>query len=182
MPVNADQHYFAYGPNMPRRYLYNVRGVLPAQSDGGFIGGYEVRFLGPGMNGLEPAFAYLLKAEGKKAYGVLHRVSSQDLLRVKESEGPLYEWAILPVTLGNGHVVAAQTLVRLSPGEAGVPSRRYKRLLIEGATEHGLPSPFVSELNAMPSVYVPVLSDLMGDVMHAFVLKASGKCTSLITC
>lgn len=33
----ADQFYFAYGANMPTRYLYNVRGVLPAESKPGLI-------------------------------------------------------------------------------------------------------------------------------------------------
>ncbi len=178
----ADQYYFAYGSNMPTRYLYNVRGVLPAHSEAGVVENYEVSFMAPGLNSLEPAFTFLTKSESKKAYGVLHHVSKQDLVKVKESEGALYEWATLPVELKNGEVVAAQTLVRLSHGDVGVPSKRYLQILIEGAREHGLPEVYVKGLLDMPSVYVPLASELMGDVVFAFVMKNSGKCTSVFSC
>ncbi len=178
----ADQYYFAYGSNMPTRYLYNVRGVLPSYSEPGVVENYEVNFMAPGLNGLESAFAYLLKSESKKVYGVLHRVSKQDLAKVKGSEGALYEWATLPVKLRNGQVVASQTLVRLSRGDVGIPSKRYLQILIEGAREHGLPAAYVNQLLDMPSIYVPVASELMGDVIFALVMKRSGKCTSIFSC
>jgi hypothetical protein len=179
--VAADQYYFAYGSNMSTRYLYNVRGILPAQSQPGIIENHEISFLASSVKGL-PAFAYLMKAEGKRAYGVLHRVSKQDLDRIKASEGAAYEWATLPVQLGNGQVVSAQTLLRLSPGETGKPSKRYVQLLIEGATEHGLPAAYLANLQGMQSVHIPVVSELMGDILQAAVMKSSGKCASLITC
>ncbi|PCJ19733.1 MAG: hypothetical protein COB04_05340 [Gammaproteobacteria bacterium] len=179
---SADQFYFAYGSNMPTRYLYNVRGVLPAESNPGFINDYEVSFLSSGLRVLEPAFSFLYRSEGKKAYGVLHRVSSEDLVKIKASEGALYQWRTLSVVLNHGQVVGAQTLVRLSPGEAGVPSERYLNLLIEGATEHGLPSAYIAQLRALPSAYVPVLSELTGAALQAVVMIRSGKCTWLLSC
>lgn len=178
----ADQYYFAYGANMSTRYLYNVRGVLPAHSAPGVINGFEVRFMPPGITALEPAFAYLLKAEAQKTHGVLHRVSKQDLNRVKESEGTGYEWVTLPVEVGTGQIVSAQTLVRLSHGEGAIPSRRYLAILIEGATEHGLPAAYVAELEEITPAYVPVASELLGNILQAVVMKRSGKCASLIIC
>ncbi len=179
---NGDQYYFAYGSNMSTRYLYNVRGVLPAQSQSGMIEGYQVSFMKPGLNALEPAFAYLIKSEGKNAYGVLHLVSKQDLEKIEKSEGKIYQWRILPVKLSNGQMIEAQTLVRLSAGDIGKPSRRYLQILVEGALEHQLPATYVSELREMPSVYVPVLSELMGDLLQAFAMQRSGKCASMIRC
>lgn len=148
----------------------------------GIINGFEVSFLAPGINALEPAFAYLLRAESEKAYGVLHRVSKRDLNNVKESEGADYQWATLPVEIGNGQIISAQTLVRLSSGELGVPSKRYLALLLEGAIEHGLPAAYVAELESITPTYVPVASELMGGIVHAVVIKLSGKCESLLAC
>lgn len=139
------------------------------------IENYEISFLAPGLNSLEPAFAYLLQAEGKSAYGVLHRLSKPDLDKVKESEGEMYDWATLPVVVGDGQIVAAQTLVRNSSGDAGKPSRRYLEILIEGATEHGLPSAYIAKLRDMPSAYFPVASELMGNVLHAVVMERSAE-------
>ena len=178
----ADQYYFAYGSNMSTRYLYNVRGVLPAHSEPGVVENHEVSFMAPSLNAFEPAFAYLLKSESKNADGVLHLVSKQDLSKVKESEGALYEWVTLPVELQSGQVIAAATLVRLSRGDVGTPSKRYLQILIEGAREHGLPAEYVNQLLDMPSVYIPIGSELMGDVLLAFVMKRSGKCTSVFSC
>lgn len=179
-PASATHWYFAYGSNMSTRYLYNVRGVYPAESNPGAVSAHEVTLLGPGLNGLEPAFAYLVKAQGKKAYGVVHRVSAQDLDRVKESEGPNYQWVRIPVKLANGQEVAAQTLLRLTSGTEGMPSRRYLELLLEGAQEHGLPEAYIAKLRAHPSVYFPFASELLGDIIEAVVMKRSGKCATLL--
>lgn len=179
---NADLYYFAYGTNMSTRYLYNVRGVLPADSQAGMIEDYQVYFMKPGINALEPTFAYLLKSKGKNAYGVLHLVSKQDLEKIEKSEGKLYQWRILPVKLSNGQIIEAQTLVRLSPGDMGSPSRRYLQILLEGAVEHGLPAAYISELRGVSSVYVPVISELMSDILQAFAMQRSGKCASVLRC
>jgi len=174
----ADQYYFAYGSNMSTRYLYNVRGVLPARSEWGLIESHSVNFLASSLG----AFAYLTRAEGKRAYGVLHRVSQQDLEKIKASEGDAYQWTTLPVQSSDGQVVPAQTLLRPSPGPAGKPSRRYLRLLLEGANEHHLPAAYLAELQGMESTYIPVVSELTGDILQAAVMKRSGKCASLIRC
>jgi hypothetical protein len=81
LTVKADGnvYYFAYGSNMSARYLYNVRGVFPQQSEAGSLEGHEVRFLAPGLNALEPAFAYMVPAHSGVAHGVVHliqRISS----------------------------------------------------------------------------------------------------------
>lgn len=180
--ASGDSYYFAYGTNMSTRYLYNVRGILPKHSEAGSVRGYEVRLLSPGLNGLEPAFAYLVKADSKIAYGVVHRVTGADLAKIKDSEGASYEWATVPVQLKNGQVIDAQSLVRLTDGQTGKPSKRYLNFLIEGATEHGLPQAYIAKLKDTPSVYVPVASELEGDVIMAVVMKRSGKCSSVLVC
>ncbi|MFT3926387.1 MAG: gamma-glutamylcyclotransferase [Myxococcales bacterium] len=171
----AEVWYFAYGSNMSSRYLYNVRGVLPAASEAGVLADHEVVYLGPGINLLEPAFAYLVKAQGKQAHGVLHRVSTEDLNRVKESEGPEYVWVNVPVQTAGGEPVQAQTLLRLSRGTPATPSRRYVDLLVEGATEQGLPARYVAELKALPAAYVPVASEVLGDLIMGVVMRRSAR-------
>lgn len=178
----ADQYYFAYGSNMSLRYLGNVRGVRPVGSWAAELAGHEVAFLGPGLNGLEPAFAYLRAREGALAYGVLHRLSREDLERIKASEGARYEWSRLPVQLADGRQLLAHTLVRTTPGTPGTPSRRYLGILIEGAEENGLPAPYVSRLRVQASVHVPVVSDLMGSALMLAVMKRSGTCDAWLIC
>jgi len=90
---------------------------------------------------------------------VLHRLSRRDLYKVKEFEGELYDWATLPVLLADGQIVPAQTLVRLSPGDAGKPASRYLEILTEGAIEHGLLAAYVARLRDMPSTYFPMASE-----------------------
>lgn len=41
------------------------------------------------------------------------------------------------------------------------PSRRYLRLLLDGAEEHGLPAHVIESLAREPSVHIPVLSSLV---------------------
>lgn len=170
----ADSLYFAYGSNMATRYLVNVRGVRPVHSEPAVVANHAVWFLGPGLSPLEPAFASLVKARNRSAHGVLHRVRRADLGRVRDSEGPLYTWVSLPVRTGDGKVVTAHSLLRRTAGAPGPPSRRYLRLLLEGATEHGLPAARVNELKATPSVHVPVASELVGSLLQAVVMQRAG--------
>lgn len=165
-----DHWYFAYGSNMPTRYLANVRGVLPAESLAGALVDHAVVFYGPGPNALEPAFAYLVQAQGQTAHGVLHRISAEGLARIKASEGDTYSWTLAGVRAANGLVVPAHTLVRTQSGAAAPPSRRYLNLLREGAAEHGLPSPAVQALQMQDSVYVPLASEAMGSLLMARVM------------
>ena len=113
---------------------------------------------------------------------MVHRVSKTDLNKVKNSEDPLYQWVTLPVKLTNGQVVTAHTLLRLSRGDIGISSRRYRQILIEGAIEHGLPESYISEQKNAQSVYFPIASELMGDVMQSVVMQRSGKCSLVIVC
>jgi AIG2-like family len=178
----ADQRYFAYGSNMSTRYLGNVRGVWPSHGVAAELAGYEVVFLGPGLNGLEPAFAYLRAHEGAVAHGVLHRLTQADLDRIKASEGASYEWASLPVKLADGSKLAAHTLVRTSPGMAGTPSRRYLSIMREGASEHGLPKPYLDKLRAQPSLHVPVVSEVVGSALMMTVMQRAGTCNAWLVC
>ena len=127
--ARADAYYFAYGTNMSSRYLFNVRDIRAAQSQPGRVDQHEIVFLGPGVNALEPAFAYLVKAETKTAHGVLHRLTREDLEKIRNSERAQYEWSAVPVVTADGSVVSAHTLWRAA-GPAGIPSRRYLNLLV----------------------------------------------------
>jgi hypothetical protein len=181
LAASAGRFYFAYGANMSSRYLYNARGVLPLHREPTAVANYEVRFLGPGLNLLEPAFAYLVPAEGKVSHGVLYRVTANDLEKIKSSEGVEYEWTTVSTMSSDGKAIPAQTLTRLD-GRVGKPSTRYLNILVEGAAENGLPVEYVAGLRREPSVYVPVASELMGDILLAYVMQQSAKCNSLLLC
>lgn len=173
--------YFAYGATMSSRHLYSAHDIRPAQSQRAEIADHELAFLGPGLNDIEPAEAYLVPSEGRSAHGVLHRLSEDELERIRESGRGRGEWTTVLVKTDDGEVHEAETLVRAG-GDTGRPSERYLHLVLEGAREHELPYDYVVRLRDIRPVYVPVLSELMGDALHAVALQRSGRCTVALFC
>ncbi len=180
--MTADQPYFAYGSNMSTRYLTHARGVLPARSETATADGHELAFLAPGLPMVEPAFAFIVPRLQAQAHGVVHWVSTADLQRIQASEGSRYAWRTISVRLASGGVVSAHTLLPTATGSPGLPSRRYLKLLIEGGKEHGLPTAYINRLSATPSAYLPLVSELAGDLITASVMHRSGRCTWLVNC
>ena len=63
--------------------------------------------------------------------------------------------AILATLLDTGETVEALTLWTVpSDRRGGLPSRRYRNLVADGAEQRGLPAPYVARLRALP-VYKP---------------------------
>ncbi len=166
----AYTYYFAYGSNMPARYLNNVRHIDVYDSAAGLLVDHEVQFFASGLPFLEPAFARLIAAEGRNAFGVLHRIDTDSLSSIICSEGKNYAMVERDVRrLDNGANIRAWTLVGKPTAEA-VPSRRYLDLLVEGARAHSLPAAYNEELAKLDGAYTPLLSELMGVVIYARVM------------
>ncbi len=174
--------YFAYGSNMPTRYLRNVRGIQPIQSQAATLEDHALRFYGPGPNALEPGFAYAIPSKGEAVHGVVHRVRAEDLEKIRRSEGSAYRWATVGVTTVDGKTLEAKTLIRDRPGDPATPSARYIGLLLEGAREFHLPAHHVNLLESMRTTHVPVASEFMGSLLMARVMLRSGRCTTWLHC
>ena len=85
-------YYFSYGSNMSPQYLGRIRGVGIQWSAAATLSDYAIRFSLPGVNFLEPSFAVLVPAVDEIAYGVVHRISDDDLSHIKDSENVAYGW------------------------------------------------------------------------------------------
>jgi hypothetical protein len=166
--------YFAYGTNMSTRYLTNVRHVGVYLSLPAYVLNYSVTLSKPGLPGIEPSFALLTNELQSTAYGVLHQITVQDLERVIHSEGTGYNSADVEVHANNGNTYRAKTLVgtsQLKPHYQA--SKRYINILLEGATEHGLPLPYIQTLRETDMIYIPVLSEIVGTLIYLTVIVTS---------
>ncbi len=171
-------YYFAYGSNMPARYLTNVRHVAVYDSAPGRLIDHDVQFFVSGLPFLEPAFANLIPAKGRSAFGVLHRIDANSLFRISCSESESYAMAERDVQrLDSSATVRAWTLVGSPSVATAVPSRRYLGLLLEGAEAHDLPLQYSDRLAQaqLDGAYTPVLSELFAAVIYARVMLQAAK-------
>lgn len=125
---------------------------------------HEVRFIAEGVRFLEPAFAALVPARGSTAHGVVYDVDRATWLQVLRAEDGYEERVVNAIVEGEAHEARALFIRdedRLS--EARVPSKRYLRILIQGARAHGLPEEYIQcleELSGRASSTTLVLSFL----------------------
>ena len=141
--------YFAYGSNMCASIFVERRGMQPSAATWGWLEGFRLCFdlpVGPGERGV----ANLVGAPGARTCGVLYRISAAEAERLDHSEGvPAGYYRRIAVTVNTGEgAIAAFTYQSgyATPGRK--PSRRYMRLLLDGARQHGLPAEYVAALGA----------------------------------
>ena len=168
--VPADVVYFAYGSNMNDRYFTRVRGVTRHSSEVAKLPGFEVRFNLEGMTLLEPAFANLSAKSGQVAYGVVHRLPTDQFKKIIASEGPGYGVRDVQVELTDGSTVIAKTLIsEPTLSQDGTPSQRYLSFLHEAATDYAFPEAHIHRYNPDNGAYLPVVSELFGAAIQTVV-------------
>ncbi len=153
--------HFAYGANMCSSVLHRRRGIQPLSATVACAPDYALAFNMPGIRIIEPFFANLVPRPGAVAYGVLYALSPMALQTLRRLEGGAYLDSLLHVRTCAGELVEAHAYVGAANRPEGRPSRRYLRLLIEGAREHDLPGAYLEQLVRTPAVHVPILSDLV---------------------
>jgi hypothetical protein len=151
--------YFAYGANMSDAVLAR-RGLRPLASEAGWVDGHALRFSHRGLLPTEPAFANLEPERTARVHGVLHRIRADDLVRLDKIEGAEYAHVDLLATGSRSGALTARAYLDPYPVRGLLPSRRYLRCVCEGAERFDLPAAWREELQAHPSRYVPVLSEL----------------------
>jgi hypothetical protein len=151
--------YFAYGSNMASSVLVRRRGVRPLSSERARLADHRLVFDLRGIPAVEPGFASIAPSPGDHVHGVLYRLTRADLARVDASEAPAYKSVDVEVDAAISGRVVASTLRNRRPVSGLKPSRRYLRLLCEGAREAGLPGDYVAWLEAQPTAYVPGMSE-----------------------
>lgn len=166
--------YFAYGSNMSVRYLSNVRDVEVYQSLGASLPDHKVTFSLHGIPFVEPSFVQIHPVIGEIAYGVIQKITREDLQRVVNSEGSAYSLEKVTLFDLNNIQHHAYTLIATEAVRSEKPtSIRYRNIMLEGAVENGLPQCYVDHLTNMDTTYLPIISELTGTFIHSMVIVTS---------
>lgn len=137
--------YFAYASNMNRRQMAQRAGAL-AEEKLARLDNYELNFEKIARGGT--GTANIAPAEGKTVWGVLYRVTEQQLKALDRFEGVPEHYRRSEVTVvdGDGNKVAAQVYLARKVRKGLKPDRLYLQRIIQGAEEHNLPADYIEEL------------------------------------
>jgi hypothetical protein len=152
-------NYFAFGANMSSVVLRR-RGIVVLSREPARLRGHRLVFDLPGIPWVEPAFASIVPDPEHDVYGVLYRLTPDQLDRVGNYEGSGYSVIEVEVEGERSGTRWCSTYQTKRPASGLRPSRRYLRVLCEGARENELPPSYLRELGAHPSVHVPFLSGI----------------------
>jgi len=142
--------YFAYGSNLcsPR-----MRERVPSAQSRGVarLDGRRLALDKPGRDGT--AKANLRPEAGSSVWGVVYALHREHWSALDACERG-YRRIEVSVSLGGAPIAVATYASELQTDDP-VPSRAYKRFLVEGAREHGLPAHWVALLEALPERDLP---------------------------
>ena len=174
--ATGSEWYFAYGANMATRVLER-RGLRWAESRPGVLADYRWTIAVPGLPLVEPGFATVQPCAGAHVHGVLYRMASSDLAALDSYEADQDRFE---VDVSSRSETFRATTYRSHRFQEGLRcSRRYRRLLLEGASQHALPEPWIAMLSDLPVAYFPVLSELFGGTLW-LVERASASIHRLV--
>lgn len=173
-PRDVHAWYFAYGSNMQRATLCERRGIACQRALAARVPGWRVVFDKPPLIPIGESFANIVPDAAAEAFGVLFEIAETDLSHLDLTEGVLignYERVLISaVPIGGEEVIAAHTLTSPRRDASLFPSPRYMGLVIEGASEHGLPPAYLEYLRTVPtgpeSVQAKLLRPMMDAVMR----------------
>ncbi len=147
--------YFAYGSNMQTATFRGRRGIEFRAAVAGYARGWRIVFDKPPIVPMREAYANIVRDPNAAVWGVVYEISDDDLAHVELTEGVLignYERAEIEVLCPpRSQCRVAFTLTSDRADPTLLPSQRYLGLLIDGASEHGLPQQYVELLRAVPT-------------------------------
>jgi len=148
--------YFAFGSNLNRSVLEGRRQVTPLSQRAGYVDDYRLAFNLLGIPGFEPSFASVEPAKGHKVHGAVFELDTEGWIKICQTEAVPFSYVPEPVVVNcydggtcEAFTLRAAPLVRAPPWREVAPSRRYARLLVEGAAQRGLSPEWQRELRAM---------------------------------
>jgi len=137
--------YFAYGSNLSsarlRERVVSARALGPAR-----IAGYRLALDKRGADG--SGKANLARDPGARVWGVVYSIEVEHWERLDACE-PGYGRVEVEVWTPERSLVAETYLARVRTDDP-VAFDWYKRLILEGAREHGLPADWIETLAALP--------------------------------
>lgn len=143
--VGETRWYFAYASNMSRAQVRQRAGEF-GEEKLARLNNYQLNFdkIARGGTGT----ANIAPAEGKTVFGVLYRLSEQQLRALDRYEGvpDHYRRSQLTVEDEQGHKISAQVYLARKVRKGLKPDRPYLQRIVQGAEEHGLPGDYVEQL------------------------------------
>ncbi len=90
----------------------------------------------------------LIQSPGRKAWGVLYRLSKNNLERLREIEGPRYEEKLIQVIDGKRKKRKATTFVVREKDRRGglATSAAYVSWIVYGLRDHGVPEDWIAHV------------------------------------
>lgn len=146
-----DVNYFAYGSNMCLQALQKRNGVTPKEPGvPAKLDGYRLLFNKESSDC--SGKANIEACPGKEVWGVLYRISDEQL-KILEDKEKGYMNKIISIQRSDGTTESAWTFTKESPGNNSLfPYLWYKRFLVDGAREHELPAEYIARLGAIEAV------------------------------
>lgn len=142
--------YFAYASNMYRAQMKQRAGD-PAEERVAQLDNYELNFNKIARGGV--GTANLVPADGRMVWGVLYRLTEQQLRALDRFEGvpEHYRRSEVSVVDGQGNKIAAQVYLARKVRKGLKPDRSYLQRIVQGAEEHNLPQDYIEELKKIPA-------------------------------
>lgn len=172
--------YFAYGSNMDGSTLRGRRGIEWSRAAPALARGWRLVLDKPSLLGNGEAMASIVRDRGSHVWGVLFDISAADFEHLELTEGvridhyrrvevvvePSATWGAPPRGGVPAFTLASDTR---DPGLR--PTTRYKRLLLAGAAEHGLPEEWIERLRAIDACEESAESAAMRPVVDGWMRK-----------
>ena len=148
--------YFGYGSNMPQARIEQRLGLVE-RLGAAFLSGYTLRFHKLSKkDGSGKCDAFRTKNPDDRLWGVLDRLSEEQLTKLDRIEGPDYDRITAQVTLGKQTVDAALYVAKPQAVTPGLPPFDwYKEWVLMGARELGLPIGYIEIIEAVHAVPDP---------------------------
>jgi hypothetical protein len=179
--MTGTRNYFAYGANMNQGVFTERRGINPNFTAPAKITGWQLAMEHPGVPFVEPVFATIKEQDHAEVHGVLYEIKDCDFDRLNNSEGAAYQLVWVNNIECEGRMFRGCTFVSPESCAGKKPSRRYMKLLIQGAKENDLPERYIAELENIEAIHLPIISWLV-DFLAKIALKytASGRRLNLL--
>jgi cation transport regulator ChaC len=150
--------YFAYGSNMDSATLRGRRGIEWTRAAPALARGWRLTIDKPSLLGTGEAMATIEADAAGEVWGVLYDVATADYEHLEFTEGVLIDHyrrtaiEVEPSHSWEDALVAAVTLVSPDRDPTLKPTTRYMKLLVAGASEHGLPESWLDVLRRFDAV------------------------------
>jgi len=144
----ANVWHFAYASNMSRAQMQQ-RVASWQEEKTARLDNYELNFDKVARGGT--GTGNLVIAEGKVVWGVLYRLTEQQMRKIDHFEGVPNHYRRSEVTVqdADGNRITAQVYLAGKVRRGLKPDRLYLKRILEGAEEHNLPPDYIEQLRSI---------------------------------